>query len=333
MLNIVLRVVLTASFGITKQNYSEVMPKPIELPTRGAGAWLKELPILPCTYLSLAYPWYLLYPELWVNCIVTVLLVVLAGISYAREVKAEIEPLPGTRAFIILMTGVEIFIAVWRVLQFILWRVNGNERVTPLSYYVNQPVAWFNRFGNLDGKWYVAPLAAIVFLAIAYVAFLFMPTEGKVAPKLRWGLVAFFAGFALVIVVGQVVRYTGSGPMQLPVWRVAARDLPRCPHSQLRCGEVCMDLSRDPGNCGACGRACGNGAICTESTCHVVQYQPTSTARSRQHSPATSHGHSRPSARLAANGRRPCSRIGNPANPQDRFRALSARRGLCDRSR
>lgn len=36
---------------------------------------------------------------------------------------------------------------------------------------------------------------------------------------------------------------------------------------QVVCGSACADLQKDPGNCGACGKACAAGELCSLGTC------------------------------------------------------------------
>lgn len=40
-----------------------------------------------------------------------------------------------------------------------------------------------------------------------------------------------------------------------------------CPEGQASCGETCIDVTSDPLNCGACGRACGEGQECRAAAC------------------------------------------------------------------
>lgn len=42
-----------------------------------------------------------------------------------------------------------------------------------------------------------------------------------------------------------------------------------CPAGAERCGDLCVDLSSNPANCGACGHACGSGEACRSRTCQV----------------------------------------------------------------
>jgi DNA-binding beta-propeller fold protein YncE len=48
----------------------------------------------------------------------------------------------------------------------------------------------------------------------------------------------------------------------------------RCPDGQQRCGRRCADTRTDPGHCGACGRACGDGETCSEGFCVTVSFDP-----------------------------------------------------------
>jgi hypothetical protein len=34
-----------------------------------------------------------------------------------------------------------------------------------------------------------------------------------------------------------------------------------------KCGNVCVDTTTDPANCGACGTACATGQTCVASQC------------------------------------------------------------------
>lgn len=40
-----------------------------------------------------------------------------------------------------------------------------------------------------------------------------------------------------------------------------------CASDQALCGPTCSTLATDPANCGACGRACGEGQVCTAGDC------------------------------------------------------------------
>jgi DNA-binding beta-propeller fold protein YncE len=44
----------------------------------------------------------------------------------------------------------------------------------------------------------------------------------------------------------------------------------RCPDGGRRCGGRCIDTAAAPANCGACGRACGDGEACSAGFCVVV---------------------------------------------------------------
>ncbi|MFM9105100.1 MAG: hypothetical protein ACKOWF_00160, partial [Chloroflexota bacterium] len=58
-----------------------------------------------------------------------------------------------------------------------------------------------------------------------------------------------------------------AGPAAAP-GAVARKKKPRrCRAGRKRCGKACVDLSANPGNCGACGRACGSGAACVAGRC------------------------------------------------------------------
>jgi hypothetical protein len=41
----------------------------------------------------------------------------------------------------------------------------------------------------------------------------------------------------------------------------------KCKGGKTRCSKRCVNLKTDAANCGACGAACGNGRICTNSVC------------------------------------------------------------------
>jgi hypothetical protein len=41
----------------------------------------------------------------------------------------------------------------------------------------------------------------------------------------------------------------------------------QCPEGQSRCGDACVNLQTDPGNCGACGRVCPAGQSCFGGQC------------------------------------------------------------------
>ena len=40
-----------------------------------------------------------------------------------------------------------------------------------------------------------------------------------------------------------------------------------CTGDRFACGDECVPLSRDPGNCGTCGTTCGFGEICRDGMC------------------------------------------------------------------
>jgi MYXO-CTERM domain-containing protein len=40
-----------------------------------------------------------------------------------------------------------------------------------------------------------------------------------------------------------------------------------CAAPKLMCGGVCLDVTSDPANCGACGAKCATGEVCDKSTC------------------------------------------------------------------
>lgn len=43
--------------------------------------------------------------------------------------------------------------------------------------------------------------------------------------------------------------------------------LPACPAGFESCGSACVDLSKDPGHCGICEKACASGELCSNGTC------------------------------------------------------------------
>src|SRR5688500_4376245 len=43
----------------------------------------------------------------------------------------------------------------------------------------------------------------------------------------------------------------------------------RCPSGQTICGRRCVDIRTDRMNCGACGRACSAGQICSAGACRA----------------------------------------------------------------
>lgn len=43
-----------------------------------------------------------------------------------------------------------------------------------------------------------------------------------------------------------------------------------CSAGQACCGDACVDLSTDPGNCGACGDACGEHKVCSDGSCECA---------------------------------------------------------------
>ena len=53
-------------------------------------------------------------------------------------------------------------------------------------------------------------------------------------------------------------------------------DNDRCPFA--RCAGQCLDLDSDPANCGACGRACDEGAVCVVGFCAIALGSRGSTA-------------------------------------------------------
>ena len=60
-----------------------------------------------------------------------------------------------------------------------------------------------------------------------------------------------------------------------------------CAEGFTRCGNVCVDLTKDPGHCGACGNACTGGASCSASTCSAPGAGPSASSDA---SPPSSDG-------------------------------------------
>src|SRR5262249_30985476 len=50
---------------------------------------------------------------------------------------------------------------------------------------------------------------------------------------------------------------------------------PGCPPGTIRCGLICLDPSRDPVNCGGCGRVCTGGTSCVDASCVCPRGQMT----------------------------------------------------------
>jgi hypothetical protein len=42
-----------------------------------------------------------------------------------------------------------------------------------------------------------------------------------------------------------------------------------CPTGQMSCGGKCVDVTKDPNNCGGCGGKCGTGLVCSMGACSV----------------------------------------------------------------
>ena len=56
----------------------------------------------------------------------------------------------------------------------------------------------------------------------------------------------------------------------VPAWvgcQGAMEGAPTCEGDRFACDDECVALSRDPGNCGACGVTCGFGQICIDGSC------------------------------------------------------------------
>ncbi len=93
------------------------------------------------------------------------------------------------------------------------------------------------------------------------------------APRSRRGTAGIVAG-GLMAALGldadakrrgrQSARKKGSGKGKGN--RRGKRPKP-CPAGTKRCGKACIDVQSDPANCGACGRTCGAGDVCTGGTC------------------------------------------------------------------
>lgn len=45
---------------------------------------------------------------------------------------------------------------------------------------------------------------------------------------------------------------------------------PTCQGGQVDCNGVCVSVTSDPQNCGACGNACGAGLVCSQNTCSAT---------------------------------------------------------------
>jgi hypothetical protein len=64
-------------------------------------------------------------------------------------------------------------------------------------------------------------------------------------------------------------RDAGPCPLGCPPWQICgAAGCEPCPGGLTNCGgPACVDLVRDPANCGTCGRACMTGQSCDRATC------------------------------------------------------------------
>jgi hypothetical protein len=45
------------------------------------------------------------------------------------------------------------------------------------------------------------------------------------------------------------------------------QSMTKCPPGTTRCGNVCVNLKTDLGNCGYCGRVCAKGQVCIDGKC------------------------------------------------------------------
>jgi hypothetical protein len=64
-----------------------------------------------------------------------------------------------------------------------------------------------------------------------------------------------------------------SGLLALLSFRLAGEDAAakKCEGSKKKCGGKCVDTSKDPRNCGKCGKRCQVNAICKSGKCRCAQ--------------------------------------------------------------
>jgi hypothetical protein len=67
---------------------------------------------------------------------------------------------------------------------------------------------------------------------------------------------------SLVALAVVVVACTGGSGSTIPQIT--------CPTGEVACGQQCVDVTADPGNCGGCGIPCSTGQICQAGACQCV---------------------------------------------------------------
>jgi len=91
--------------------------------------------------------------------------------------------------------------------------------------------------------------------------------------------------------IGQAITPTSARPPSPTTPIVAPSRV--CSANELACGGICVDISRDPHQCGRCGVTCARGEICHGGTCQpaapqdantsvAVDYRPLQQSRCRE---------------------------------------------------
>ena len=82
--------------------------------------------------------------------------------------------------------------------------------------------------------------------------------------------------------------YGAFGPTSDPASALSgdsgSPDKDGCPYGTIRCGDACVDPSRDELNCGGCGNVCAEGEVCSASLC-FAEAPPCDQATERQEVP------------------------------------------------
>jgi len=340
ILNTILKPLLVALPGITEENYDKVMPKPLELPFKSVGEFVRLIHRSPLYLIAFYAAFTLGLPYLWLDMGLLVLLLFGISTDYVLSKGGEIETKPTTQAFMKAFRVVGGAILGWRIVQVIVWWTYHRARLTPLTVYLNDGIEWYNHFTGLAG-WWVSIFAAIVFAIALSLVVKAIPKEGAVVGKVRIGLAATFAILLGLVVLGRVANVSGH-PMHLDRIPIAAHDDPErgngngsvapCPAGQVHCGAQCVDTRSDNLHCGGCGAVCYPGA-CRASVCVTPAAPPAPAVP-----PASGHAHSRRSRTpmvftpvQPAAPARPCSEVGDIST--SRFVQAYARRGRCDPSR
>ncbi|MFA6429439.1 MAG: hypothetical protein WCV84_02980 [Patescibacteria group bacterium] len=265
VLRALLKPLLVGLWGITNDNFNNVVPETTQIPFAAAGEGLESgvKTLFGALLVVMAFTMVVAHYVL-VGGIVLVLLVIASVELAVLWLWKKVWNNEATLFIISVVT-----IAVWRLFQVIVMVAHKRERFTPITVYWNDGLQVIN--GMLNLPWWPGFIVTVPVLIGAIFAIVKLLPGENVLGKVRNTVAIILIIVLAAVVGGKIVNLSRSegDPLAFNPAPVSAADMPiTCPGSQMVCGGTrCVDTRNDHDNCGACGRVCGATEACNRGTC------------------------------------------------------------------